>query len=151
MAFALVSCKLNTCLLLRYLLYRHKGNTSYFLSDYPFFPYFFSCDPSCPLQAHASSSDFDFKEPCSKSRVMSLVMYIYIISSDFEACMRKDPFSWLKMIHYDFLSIQTSNSSWILSLCQCRLSSINSNSTFGELELSMLKSLLLILLKLQYY
>lgn len=80
-ACALVSHKLNTCLLLRYMLYRHKGNTPYFLSHYPSFPFFFPCALSCPLQAHASSRDFDLKEPCSKSRVMSLVTYILFLQT----------------------------------------------------------------------
>lgn len=80
-AFALVSFKPNTCPLLPYSLYSHKGNTSSFLSDHSSSPYFFVFAPSCPLPAQASSSDFDFEKPCSKLRVMSLGMYTLFLQA----------------------------------------------------------------------
>lgn len=71
--FTLIPHKPKICLLLRYSLYGHKGNTSYFLSDYPFFSYLFPVSSSYPLLAYASSGDFDLEESCSKAKAMSVV------------------------------------------------------------------------------
>lgn len=66
--FTLMSHKPKICLLLRYSLYGHKVNTSYFLSDYPFFfLLIFLVSPSYPPLAYASSGVFDLEEPRSKT------------------------------------------------------------------------------------
>lgn len=77
--FTFMSHKPEICLLLRYSLYGHKGNTSYFLSNYSFFLTYFIVSPSYPLLAHATSGDSDLEEPCSKMRAMSVVCVQYFL------------------------------------------------------------------------
>lgn len=77
------------------------------------------------------SSYSDLKESCSKSRAISLAIYTWPFQAR-SMCEESLLFMTEDDIHYYyFLSVQTPNSSWVLSPCQGQLPSPNSSSTSG--------------------
>lgn len=83
------------------------------------------------LPSHASSSYFDLKESCSRSRTIPLAIYTILFQS---WSMWEERFLFMTeddIHYYYFLSVQTSHSFWILSSCQGQLPSPNTSSTSG--------------------